>query len=140
GMVLILRWYWWRINAWSELVATIAPFVGMAFAKYVLPGYVPDTFYTNNGDFLFTVLFTTICWLTATFMTSPTDEHTLKAFYERVKPGGFWRFYRGEENNNRLTPFLFVSWLSGVLTVYSVLFFTGYFILEEWSLFFIWFT
>src|SRR5690606_22581640 len=76
GMVLILRWYWWRINAWSELVATIAPFVGMAFAKYVLPGYVPDTFYTNNGDFLFTVLFTTICWLTATFMTSPTDEPT----------------------------------------------------------------
>lgn len=138
GMVLILRWYWWRINAWSELVATIAPFVGLAFAKYVLPKYVPESFYTNNGDFIFTVVFTTISWLTVTFMTSPTDGPTLKRFYDRVKPGGFWRFYRGEENNNRLTPYLFVSWLAGVLMVYSVLFFTGYFIFEEWSKFILW--
>lgn len=67
GLVLILRWYWWRINAWSEIVATIAPFIGYAISRYVLKLEFPDSFFITVG-------FTTISWLLATYMTEPTDD------------------------------------------------------------------
>lgn len=138
GMVLILRWYWWRINAWSELVATVAPFVGMAIARYGLEDMVPQEFYLQNGDFIFTVVFTTICWLIATILTSPTDSDTLAAFYQRVKPGGWWRPFKGDTPQNQDLPYLFICWLSGVVMVYGILFFIGYAILIEWQLFWLW--
>lgn len=138
GMVLILRWYWWRINAWSELVATVAPFIGMAIANFVLPEFVSEEFYRQNGDFIFTVIFTTICWLMVTFLTSPTDWKTLQKFYQRVRPAGWWRPFKDGGKYNRDLPYLFVSWISGVLMVYGILFFIGYWILEEWHLFWPW--
>ncbi len=138
GMVLILRWYWWRINAWTELVATLAPFVGMAIAKFILPDYVSEEFYMHRGDFIFTVVFTTVCWLATVFVSSPTHPHTLQAFYQRVKPGGFWGPYKSSSENDRQLPFLFIAWLSGVVMVYGVLFFIGYGIFQEWNLFFGW--
>ena len=135
GMVLILRWYWWRINAWSELVATIAPIVGLLIANFLLPKILPETFFEQNGAFIFTVLFTTVAWLTATLLTSPTDTNVLQAFYERVKPGGWWRPFRKDGRSESKMAFLFTSWLSGVVMVYSILFFIGYWILEFWNLF-----
>ncbi len=138
GMVLILRWYWWRINAITELVATLAPFIGLAIAKYALPGRVPEEFFVQNGEFIFTVVFTTVCWLATAFVTSPTHPDTLKSFYERVKPGGWWGPYKVASQNDKELPFLFVAWLSGVVMVYGVLFFIGYGIFQEWTLFFTW--
>jgi Na+/proline symporter len=138
GMVLILRWYWWRINAITELVATLAPFVGLAIAKYVLPGHVPQEFFVQNGEFIFTVVFTTVCWMATVFVTSPTHPHTLQTFYQRVKPGGFWGPYKQAGESNRHLPFLGIAWLSGVVMVYGVLFFIGYGIFKEWTLFFTW--
>jgi len=138
GMVLILRWYWWRINAWSELVATLAPFLGLAIAEYALPEILPQEFFRQNGSFIFTVVFTTIAWLTATFITTPTDSQTLEKFYHRVKPGGWWRPFRQEGEESQSLRYLFVCWLSGVIMVYSVLFFIGYWIFEEWALFWPW--
>ncbi|MDZ7849243.1 MAG: hypothetical protein U5L96_22380 [Owenweeksia sp.] len=99
---------------------------------------MPEAFFRQNGDFIFTVLFTTICWLSATLLTSPTKRETLVAFYERVKPDGWWRPFRKGQRGNRQVPYLFVSWLSGVLMVYGVLFFIGYLILEDWWLFYTW--
>ena len=135
GMVLILRWYWWRINAWSELVATLAPVVGLVLANYVLPGFVPESFYAQNGSFIFTVVFTTIAWLTVTVITPPTDTNVLQAFYNRVRPGGWWKPFSADVSVKENMVYLFVSWLSGVVMVYSILFFIGYWILQSWNLF-----
>ncbi len=138
GMVLIMRWYWWRINAWSELVATVAPFLGLAIGNYILPEYMPESFKDENGPFMFTVLFTTAAWLIATFITTPTKAEVLTSFYARVKPSGFWGKFtikNGEKNN---TAYLFAAWLFGVLFVYSVLFSMGYLIFAEWQKLAIW--
>ncbi len=137
GMVLVLRWYWWRINAWSELVATLAPVVGLLIANYVLPNYLPESFFLQNGSFIFTVAFTTIAWLVATFLSSPTDMEVLEAFYKRVQPGGLWRPFSHMKRKESKMIYLFVSWISGVVMVYSILFFIGYWILNFWNLFWV---
>ena len=137
GMVLILRWYWWRINAWSELVATLAPVVGLLIANYVLPDLLPESFFEQNGAFIFTVVFTTLAWLVATVLTSPTDMEVLEAFYKCVRPGGWWRPFARLKTGESNMRYLFISWLSGVVMVYSILFFIGYWILEFWNLFWI---
>jgi hypothetical protein len=121
GMVLILRWYWWRINAWSEITASIAPFIGYFIANYLLALEYPF-------NFLFTVGFSTICWLIATFMTAPTDKKTLQHFYNKVKPDGGWsKFRKPEDPKTKLTP-LFICWISSIVMVYSILFSIGDFI------------
>jgi SSS family solute:Na+ symporter len=121
GMVLILRWYWWRINAWSEITASIAPFLGYFIANYLLALDYPF-------NFLFTVGFSTICWLIATFVTVPTDEETLQNFYNKVKPDGGWsKFRKPEDPKTKLAP-LFICWISSIVMVYSILFSIGDFI------------
>ncbi len=138
GMVLILRWYWWRINAWSELVATLAPVLGLLIANYLLPLWLPEEFFAQNGTFIFTVVFTTVVWLIATYSTPPTDADTLQSFYKKVKPGGWWKPVRGTKDQPVKVSYLFVCWLSGVAMVYSALFLIGYLIFQNWTPFTIW--
>ena len=128
GLVLILRWYWWRINAWSEIVATIAPFIGYAISRYVLKLEFPDSFFITVG-------FTTISWLLATYMTEPTDDEKLKSFYRRIHPGGWWepiRLATGMKKSDQQMGKLVVCWLSAVAMTYSILFLTGSLIFHEW--------
>ncbi len=138
GMVLILRWYWWRINAWSELVATLAPFAGLAIGTYLLPDVMPSGFTAQNGPFIFTVLFTSIAWMIATFATKPTEGEVLQHFYERVKPSGFWSRFKQPSAKKDTLPYLFMAWLFGVLFVYSILFGMGYLIFMEWDKLVLW--
>jgi SSS family solute:Na+ symporter len=139
GLVLILRWYWWRVNAWSEMAATLAP-IGLTVAALVLNVFgvqVPGL----QADFplnLYSVVgFTTVVWLAATFLTRPTDAETLDAFYRTVHPGGpGWTPVA--ERHPDVTPDsglgrLALDWLVGVVLVYSTLFGTGYLILG-WTL------
>jgi len=136
GLVLILRWYWWRINAWSELTASVAPFLGMALSSWVLRPYLPDAFYAQNGVFIFTVAFTTLLWLLATYLSPPEAEATLRDFYNRVRPGGWWGpFARVGAPSSR---WLWVSWLSGTLFAYAILFAMGYALFGTWSLLLPW--
>ena len=139
GLVLILRWYWWRINAWSEIVATLAPFVGYVIGHYFLVDLFDASFVENRGPFIFTVLFTTISWLLATFLTKPSEHKTLLSFYNLVKPDGNWKpFQEGKKDNSNLLK-LFICWISSITLTYSLLFFTGKFILQEYlvSLYFL---
>jgi len=132
GLVLILRWYWWRVNAWSELTATIVPIV-IAVAALILqplgikiPGFsapFPENLY-------FVVAVTTAAWLAVTFLTKPTAQATLDTFYRRVRPAGpGWnalaRLHPDIRRTERLAP-LAVSWLLGITFVYSTLFGSGY--------------
>lgn len=127
GAVLILRWYWWRINAWSEIVGTAAPFAGYAAAHYLLGAEFP-------GSFFFTVTFTTAAWLAATFLTPPESDETLSRFYRKVRPGKFGKFSADDLSVTTGSHFyLFVSWISAVVFTYGLLFLTGKIILAEWS-------
>jgi len=124
GLVLILRWFWWRISAWSEISAMITPFVIYPFVKYA--GIIfPDTLFFLVGG-------TTVVWLVVTFLTKPTDEKTLMDFYTRIYPGGvLWKKISDKLPNVKSdTGFfkMFVNWFFGVVLVYSLLFGIGYLI------------
>lgn len=132
GLVLILRWYWWRINAWSEITATIAPFLAYAACKFWFEIPFPNSFFI-------TIAFTTISWIVVTFLTKPTDTDTLTKFYKTIRPDGNWSPFSsdlsGQDSsikNNRLAG-LFGAWISAVVMTYSILFASGKLIFMEWT-------
>lgn len=129
GLVLILRWYWWRINAWSEISAMIAPYV-------VYPILVYHYKMSFESTLIIIVIWSTIVWLAVTFLTRPTKEEKLLDFYRRVHPGGIgWRKIdkklpdvKGDSGFGRL----FVNWISGCFMVAFSLFGFGKIILKEY--------
>ena len=131
GLVLILRWYWWRINAWSEISAMIAPLIIYPAAVYGFGLESPITLYPI-------VFGTTIVWLIVTYLTKPVEEKKLIEFYKRTYPGGI-----GWKHIQKLVPEIFsdtqfgrffVNWLMGVILVYSFLFGIGKIIFAEYLL------
>ncbi|MFZ0427906.1 MAG: sodium:solute symporter family protein [Acidobacteriota bacterium] len=128
GAVLILRWFWWRINAWSEISAMLAPLVIYPVARYSFGVEPPLTLYP-------TVLGTTIVWLAVTFLTRPVPEAKLVEFYRRVHPGGIgWRGIAAkvpEVEPDRGFGRLFLDWMLGVIMVYAFLFGVGDLLLGE---------
>lgn len=123
GLVLILRWFWWRVNALSEIAATVTPFFVygvLYFGKFDVK--FPETLYII-------VPATTIVWIVTAFITKPTEEETLRKFYRRVHPGGpGWR--KVSDAMPDVIPdkgygLLMVSWISGIVLVYSFLFGIG---------------
>jgi Na+/proline symporter len=131
GLVLILRWYWERINAWSEISATLAPFFLYWLGNYQLKLDFPWSYF-------FTVGGTTVIWLAVTFMTKPVKTDTLVKFCEVVKPQGWWPSFASKEGNGKKSQessitMLGLTWLFAISMTYSILFLTGYLILQEWS-------
>ena len=127
GLVLILRWYWWRINAWSELTATIAPFVPVSIIAIYNSNHV-DAKIEYPTDFFITVAFTTVAWIVVTFLTKPTDEAVLDKFYQKIRPEGAWGIVRNRLGVKKTTseiPSLLVMWVAGIALVYAFLFFIG---------------
>lgn len=91
GLVYILRWYWWRINAWSEISAMLA-----AFSSSILLQFVFGFNENNPKDFAYMILisvtFTTFVWIIVTYLTKPEDENVLINFFKKVKPDAtFWK-------------------------------------------------
>jgi solute:Na+ symporter, SSS family len=112
GLVYMLRWFWWRINAWSEIAAMSAAAIGFTLTKIL--GY--DDF---AQQMIFTTVFATLIWITVTIFTKPTDEKTLQTFFDRVKPGGpGWRRFlaAGEETYSLLPGILFAA-ISGAAII-----------------------
>lgn len=128
GLVLIMRWFWWRINAWSEISAMIAPFLILPLLKFFQIEF-PNTLYII-------VPLTTLSWLIITFITKPTDEKILIDFYKKVYPGGkLWKkIYKKipEIPNQQNFLSMFMNWLAGVILVYSSLFAIGKIILGQY--------
>ena len=123
GLVLILRWFWWRVNAISEIVATITPFIVygvLYFGKFDVK--FPNTLYII-------VPITTIAWLITAFITKPTEESKLISFYTRVHPGGIgWKKISEQLKNIKSDSgyyLLFINWIAGIILVYSFLFGIG---------------
>lgn len=134
GLVLILRWFWWRINVWSEIAATVTPFVifgaiKLFFADNESIGLFPNSYFITIGG-------TTLVWIIVTLLTPPEAEGTLDRFYAKVKPGGFWgpsRHRTGVTNYKSNTLPLIGSWLSAVLMTYCTLFASGKLIFREYE-------
>jgi len=140
GSVYILRWFWWRISAWSEIAAMTASFV----VSMVLQFY----FHLNGNEplqfaqiMLITVTLSTITWLITTFLTPPEKEEVLINFYKKVHPGGaLWASI--PRKAGMLPPKGIVSrdlldWFFGVILIYTSLFGIGKFVLGEYGMGFI---
>jgi len=130
GAVLILRWFWWRINAWTEIAALVTPLIIYPLAlAYGLQS--PITLYP-------TVLGTTIVWLIVTFLTRPVDPKVLHTFYRRVHPGGIgWKSIAAELPDVKSDSGfgrLAVGWVSGVVVVYMALFGMGKLLLGDYGM------
>ncbi|MDY0086349.1 MAG: sodium:solute symporter family protein [Bacteroidales bacterium] len=135
GLIYILRWFWWRINAYTELTGMIVSFlVALGFlAAERFWGYNPgETF-----KILAAVGITTISWLIVTYLTPPADQETLRSFYKRIRPGGpGWKKIVNDAENEGITldkskdlkwdvPTGILAMIWGVLFVYSTLFAIG---------------
>ena len=131
GLVLILRFYWWRINAWSEIVATIVPFFVYGYVSLYTEIAFPVSLY-------YIVSVTTVAWLAVTMLTPPVDQQHLIRFYEKVRPGGIgWsRLRRAAPHVQPDSGFgwLFVDWLCGTILVYGGVFGVGKLIFGHYAL------
>ncbi|MBT6881133.1 MAG: Na+:solute symporter [Flavobacterium sp.] len=91
GLIFILRWFWWRINAWTEISAMIASGIISILLTFTTQG---DALFNDGGmfpgylKFPFVVLFSTVIWLLVTFLTAPETDKVLFAFYTKTQPGG----------------------------------------------------
>ena len=133
GLIYLLRWYWWRINAWSEISAMVSSFmvaVGFFFAGKAGMG-IP-----SHVALLLSVATTTVVWVVVTFLTAPTPSATLVQFYERVRPSGpGWAPVRaaaapGEPSDSLAEAGL--GWVLGCVLVYAALFGTGSALYGRW--------
>jgi len=131
GLVLILRWYWWRINAWSEISAMIASFVVSVTAINVLkPRFAVGDLRADAWVMLVTVAVSTVVWLGVTFATKPEPDRVLEAFYRRVRPGGpGWAVVSERAGFGRESipggALAWTNWIAGIVAVYSTLFGIG---------------
>ncbi|MEO8089819.1 MAG: sodium:solute symporter family protein [Gemmatimonadales bacterium] len=123
GLVFILRWYWWRVNAWSEISAMITSFV----TSLVLARYGYDLLDSSRPAYaqtmLITVAVTSVVWLAVTLATGPESDATLERFYRKVRPGGAgWRrVSRRLGYGDDPIPggaLSWVNWVAGLATVY----------------------
>ncbi|MGE3277182.1 MAG: sodium:solute symporter family protein [Vicinamibacterales bacterium] len=117
GLVLILRWYWWRVNAWSEMAAMGAAALGYAGLRLFTSLVFPNSLFVL-------VTWTTLCWVAVTFATRPEPDHHLVAFYQRVRPGGpGWRRFAARTGQAPPAAIggLLLDWIAGWLMVYAVL-------------------
>ena len=148
GLIFILRWFWWRINAWSEITAMFAsgaislllkltPFGAYLFGK-------ETGIFEDYLEYPFVVLFTTVIWLIATFVTQPESKSVLQDFYKKIQPGGpGWKKVVDEAKNENIViekpnqnwsvPSGILAMLLGCGLIYSSMFATGYWIYGEFN-------
>ncbi|HYC50481.1 MAG TPA: sodium:solute symporter family protein [Gemmatimonadaceae bacterium] len=135
GLVLILRWYWWRINAWSEISAMVASFVVSLVAMQVIPQrFAAGDPRADSWVLLVTVAVSTVAWVAVTFLTKPEPDAVLERFYRQVRPGGGgWAAVSTRLGFGREPipggAMQWTNWLAGVIAVYTTLFGLGQFIL-----------
>lgn len=134
GMVLLLRWFWWRINAWSEVSAMISAFI-TSVALQTWGGLDSDRPEDFAWIMIITVAITTAVWLAVTFLTKPEPQDTLLKFYYRARPGR-----AGWKPVAQLAPQITTAgpgwwsaldWISGCVLIYGVLFGTGKLLLGD---------
>ena len=131
GLLYLVRWFWWRVNAWCEVVAMVSSFViSVGFLVVERQGLATTT---TSTRLLATVGLTTACWVVAAYVAPATARETLVAFYEKVHPAGpGWEKVRREAGLEKAAaatrdniPMALVGWVAGCMTVWSGLFTLG---------------
>ena len=134
GTVLILRWYWWRINAWSEVSAMAAAFV-VSIVLQTVVGMSSDDPVGFAWIMIVTVGITTVVWLAVTYMTPPESTDKLVSFYRRVRPApALWRpvaKLAPDVPASKDLAYNILDWICGCVLIYGVLFGVGKIILKE---------
>jgi hypothetical protein len=126
GLIYLLRWFWWRITAWSEIAAMASSFI-IALSLFVARKFGLDL--SSHAALVWSVALTTVVWVVVTFLTKPTDTDTLRRFYRKVRPAGRgWAKVVGPDEADGPRDDLslaFLGWVFGCTFVYSGLFGTG---------------
>ena len=136
GLLYLLRWYWWRVTAWCEIVAMSSSFaisIALLFARK------NGIFLGTHRELLLTVALTTVCWLIAAFLGPETDHRVLIDFYKKVHPiGPGWRRIREEAGvpaaeaalfaRQDNLPLAMLGWVAGCTVIWSGLFTVGNFL------------
>ncbi|MBP94138.1 MAG: Na+:solute symporter [Flavobacteriaceae bacterium] len=147
GLIFILRWFWWRINAWSEISAMfVSGFVSIIlnFTDLGIYCFGNDALMPGWAKFPMIVLATTIIWVAVTFLTPSENQTVLQKFYKKIQPGGpGWYKVVNDARNDNLelvdtkegwsVPSGILAMLVGCALIYSVMFATGYFIYGEYG-------
>jgi solute:Na+ symporter, SSS family len=134
GLLYLLRWFWWRINAWCEVVAMVSSFV----VSVVFIVLEKSSVYTSTSAtrLLITIAVTTLCWTAAAYLGPQTDIEVLIAFYRKVHPPGpGWQKIReeagitkSEKNKSDSVPQALIGWVAGCIVIWSSLFTVGNFL------------
>ena len=117
GMIYILRWFWWRINAYTEIVAMISSLIIAFYFNFI------NNNYESWEKIVFGSLLTTIVWISATYFTPPDSNETLQNFVKKVNPGGpgWAKFSTSEANEPWPVPNGILCMILGCISIYSVL-------------------
>lgn len=135
GAIFLLRWFWWRINAWTEVVAMIVATLN----AFVLVLVVPDAALKNGfvdafaSRLLLATLITSIAWVATALLSKPEDEGVLRAFVQKIKPDIGWKRFGGE-SSGKFTANI-ASVFVGSIGVYSALFSIGNLVYGNYLLF-----
>ena len=135
GLLYLIRWFWWRVTAWCEIVAMLSSF-GVSVAFLVLRKQ--GVHFGTHRELLITILVTTLCWLAAAYAGPQTEMHVLVEFYKKVQPfGPGWEHVRkaagivdsgaavADRDN---VPLALAGWLAGCVMIWSALFTVGNFL------------
>jgi len=148
GLLFILRWFWWRINAWSELAAMVVSFVLAVYFRLIHP-HTGLPALAEWQQLLWGVGITTACWLAVTWLTKPCAQETLLTFYKNIRPAAAgWQpviqqglqsgLLSAEEAEGKgKLPMQIACMALGCLTVYAALFATGYALYGNWLAFWV---
>ena len=150
GLVLILRWFWWRINSWSEISALVVSVLVTCGFEVLTALQQGDQYKLFSADptvmghpfpfhlqLLVVVALSMVSWISVTLLTKPEPDETLRKFYSRVQPGGWWGRFANEEfvGKTRLPSvargFIW-NFVAGMAFVWGGLFMVGYTIFGNW--------
>ena len=148
GLIFILRWFWWRINAWTEISAMIASGIISILLTFTSKG---DALFNDGGmfpgylKFPFVVLFSTVIWLLVTFLTAPETDKVLFNFYTKTQPGGpGWKKIVTRAKKAKVSiikttekwsvPNGILAMVLGCVLIYSCMFAIGNYIYGEYTL------
>ena len=130
GLVFLLRWFWWRINAWSEISAMIISFLIAVYFEFIHTNMLELEALEPSFQLVFGVLLTSIGWVTVTLLTPPASPETLKSFHQLIRPmGGGWRgagLGLEPDPDGSSPTAAFLAWFLGCIAIYGALFGTGY--------------
>lgn len=140
GLLYLVRWFWWRVNAWCEVAAMISSFVVSVLFMILEKEHIFST--GSPQKLMITIAITTVCWVLAAYLAPQTDRQTLIDFYTKVRPAGpGWEAIRRETGISKeeavrtgdSMPMALIGWVSGCMVIWSALFTVGNILYGRWG-------